>query len=38
MASFGLDRALRITVGTPEENSRLIQALSVVLGKEAANR
>jgi len=33
MASFGLERALRITVGTPEENAKLIQALRTVLGK-----
>jgi len=32
MASFGLERALRITVGTPEENARLVQALGAVLG------
>jgi histidinol-phosphate aminotransferase len=36
MASFGVERALRITVGTPEENARLVQALRTVLGKEAA--
>lgn len=35
MASFGLERALRITVGTPEENARLIEALRTVLGKKA---
>jgi histidinol-phosphate aminotransferase len=35
MASFGLERALRITVGTPEENARLLEALRLVLGKEA---
>jgi histidinol-phosphate aminotransferase len=34
MASFGLERALRITVGAPEENARLIGALRTVLGKE----
>lgn len=34
MASFGLERALRITVGTPEENARLIEALQAALGKE----
>jgi histidinol-phosphate aminotransferase len=34
MASFGLERALRITIGTPEENARLIQALQTVLGKK----
>ena len=33
MASFGLERALRITVGTPEENAKLIQALRTVLGR-----
>lgn len=32
LASFGLDRALRITVGTPEENARLIEGLRAVLG------
>ena len=36
MASFGLEHALRITVGTPEENARLIEALRAVLGKGAA--
>src|SRR5262249_26100119 len=36
MTSFGLERALRITVGTPEENRRLIEALSTVLGKGGA--
>jgi histidinol-phosphate/aromatic aminotransferase/cobyric acid decarboxylase-like protein len=36
MASFGLERALRITVGTPEENARLVEALRQVLGKGAA--
>jgi histidinol-phosphate aminotransferase len=36
MASFGLERALRITVGTPEENAHLVQALRTALGKEAA--
>ena len=33
MASFGLERALRITVGTPEENARLIEALRTAIGK-----
>jgi histidinol-phosphate aminotransferase len=33
MTSFGLERALRITVGTKEENARLVQALRTVLGK-----
>jgi histidinol-phosphate aminotransferase len=32
-ASFGAERGLRITVGTPEENARLIQALKAVLRK-----
>jgi histidinol-phosphate aminotransferase len=36
MASFGLDRSLRITVGTPEDNARLLTALRTVLGKETA--
>ena len=35
MTSFGLERALRITVGTPEENARLVEALRTVLGKGA---
>ena len=30
-----LERALRITVGTPEENARLVAALRTVLGNEA---
>jgi len=33
MASFGLERALRVTVGTPEENARLIETLRGVLGR-----
>ena len=33
-ASFGVERGLRITVGTPEENERLIEALRVVVGKQ----
>ena len=36
MASFGLTRALRITVGTPEDNARLIDGLRAVLGKGGA--
>jgi histidinol-phosphate aminotransferase len=32
-ASFGAERGLRITVGTPEENARFIQALRAVLKK-----
>ena len=35
MTSFGLERALRITVGTPEENARLVDALRTILGKGA---
>ena len=31
MASFGLERALRITVGAPAENARLIEALGAAL-------
>ena len=34
LASFGLEQALRITVGTPEENTRLVQALRTVLGRQ----
>lgn len=34
MTSFGLERGLRVTVGTPEENARLLDALRVVLGKD----
>ncbi len=33
-APFGLERALRITVGTPEENARLIQALRDIVPKK----
>jgi histidinol-phosphate aminotransferase len=35
MTSFGMETALRITVGTPEENRRLVKALHTVLGKTA---
>jgi len=38
MASFGLEQALRITVGTPEENIRLVEALRTVLGWEVTRR
>jgi histidinol-phosphate aminotransferase len=31
MASFGMDSCLRVTVGTPEENRRLVKALKKVL-------
>ncbi len=36
MTPFGMESALRITVGTPEENRRLIKALRAVLGKTRA--
>jgi histidinol-phosphate aminotransferase len=36
MTPFGMETALRITVGTPEENRRLVKALHTVLGKGAA--
>ncbi len=35
MTAFGMESALRITVGTPEENRRLAKALRAVLGKKA---
>jgi histidinol-phosphate aminotransferase len=35
MTSFGMETALRVTVGTPEENRRLVKALHTVLGKTA---
>jgi histidinol-phosphate aminotransferase len=35
MTPFGMETALRITVGTPEENRRLVKALHAVLGKGA---
>ncbi|MGH7265091.1 MAG: histidinol-phosphate transaminase [Candidatus Rokuibacteriota bacterium] len=34
LGAFGVERALRITVGTPEENARLVEALRSVLGKK----
>ena len=34
MTPFGMETALRITVGTPEENRRLVKALRTVLGKK----
>src|SRR5216117_3005438 len=34
MSSFGMETALRVTIGTPEENRRLIKALKKVLGKK----
>jgi histidinol-phosphate aminotransferase len=36
LTPFGMESALRITVGTPQENRRLIKALRAVLGKSAA--
>ncbi|OGL05099.1 MAG: histidinol-phosphate transaminase [Candidatus Rokubacteria bacterium RIFCSPLOWO2_02_FULL_71_18] len=36
MTSFGMETALRITVGTPEENRKLVKALRDVLEKKPA--
>ena len=36
LTSFGMESALRVTVGTPQENRRLIKALRAVLGKRTA--
>ena len=36
MTSFGMETVLRITVGTPQENRRLVKALRTVLGKGSA--
>jgi histidinol-phosphate aminotransferase len=36
MTSFGMESALRVTVGTPEENRRLIKALKTALGLKSA--
>ena len=36
MTSFGMETALRITIGTPEENRRLIKGLRTVLGGKRA--
>ncbi|MGH7353908.1 MAG: histidinol-phosphate transaminase [Candidatus Rokuibacteriota bacterium] len=36
MTSFGMESALRVSIGTPEENRRLVKALHVVLGKTSA--
>jgi len=33
MSSFGMETALRVTIGTPEENRRLIKALKKVLAE-----
>jgi histidinol-phosphate aminotransferase len=35
MTSFGMESCLRVTVGTPEENRRLVKALRVVLGQKS---
>jgi histidinol-phosphate aminotransferase len=35
MTSFGLETAFRITVGTPEENRRLVKALRKCLKGDA---
>ncbi len=35
MTSFGMETALRVTIGTPEENRKLVKALRTVLGKGA---
>jgi histidinol-phosphate aminotransferase len=36
MTPFGMESALRVTVGTPEENRRLVKALKTVLGRSPA--
>src|SRR6266566_2654600 len=36
MTPFGMESALRVTVGTPQENGRLVKALKTVLGKAPA--
>jgi histidinol-phosphate aminotransferase len=36
LTPFGMETALRITVGTPEENRKLVKALQAVLGKTPA--
>ncbi len=36
MTPFGMESALRVTVGTPEENRRLVKALKTVLGRPPA--
>lgn len=36
MTPFGMESALRVTVGTPEENRRLVKALRTALGKPVA--
>jgi histidinol-phosphate aminotransferase len=36
MTPFGMESALRVTVGTPQENRRFVKALKKVLGKPTA--
>ena len=36
MTPLGMETALRVTVGTPEENRKLVKALQAVLGKKSA--
>src|SRR5580765_3882454 len=36
LTPFGMESALRVTVGTPQENRRLVKALRAVLGKSSA--
>src|SRR5919198_1231820 len=36
LTPFGMETALRITVGTPDENRKLVRALRTVLGKKPA--
>jgi histidinol-phosphate aminotransferase len=34
MTPFGMETALRISIGTPEENRKLVKAMKTVLGKK----
>src|SRR5499425_616817 len=36
LTSFGMEHALRVTIGTPQENRRFVKALRAVLGKTPA--
>ncbi len=36
LTSFGMETALRITIGTPQENRKLVKGLRAVLGKKPA--
>src|SRR5919198_1302029 len=36
LTPFGMETALRITIGTPDENRKLVKALRTVLGKKPA--